>query len=134
MYVIDLQLCPTIRATVRYLPRPGLMELNPAQEIDGMLVYSADLPALPNPIGDITKQHLTVDASGARIIDTDIDLGIAATPEFKVADDAEVVMQLTYVDDAGNISTASVRTFIAKDTIAPAQPGELTVNLLREEP
>lgn len=128
MYVIDLQLCPTIRATVRYLPRPGFMDFKITRE-ESEMFGSIQIPAPPSPIGDIVKQHLTVDVNGERMVDTDVDLGLLVSAEFPVADDATIDAVLVYVDDAGNVSAESKASFIAKDTIAPPAPGELGLNL-----
>jgi hypothetical protein len=53
--------------------------------------------------------------------------------EIVAPQEATVVVTLVDVDDAGNESPPSFYEFIAKDTIAPAQPGSLGVTLVREE-
>ena len=100
-----------------------------------MLVYEADLPALPDPLGDIVNRHLTVSADGTVILDTDIDMTVTKTPEFGVADGANVTLSLTHIDDAGNPSPPSEQSFTAHDTIAPSAPGAFgEVRLLRDDP
>ncbi len=135
MHVINLKFALAVRVKVRYLPRPGLMQITAPTEKDGMLVYQAQLPALPDPLGDVVKQHLIVTSNGVSIVDVDLDLTAVKSPEFKVADDADVTLSLTYVDDAANVSAPSEQSFTAIDTIPPDAPGAFgTVELLREEP
>jgi hypothetical protein len=136
MHVIELKFCLAVRVKVRYLPRPGLMKLTGPTEKDGMLVYQAQLPALPNPIGDVVKQHLTVTApNGVDILSEDYGLEVTVSGEFKCEDGAEFVLSLTYVDDAGNVSAPSKQSFTAVDTIPPDAPGAFgEIKLIREEP
>lgn len=115
-------------------PRPGSVSATLIREESEMLVYKAALPALPDPVGDIVKQRLTVTADGVSALEVDLDITATESPEFKVADNAAVVLSLTYVDDAGNMSAPSEQSFTAADTIAPEAPGAFgEVTLLREE-
>lgn len=135
MHVVELKFCLAVRVKVRYLPRPGLMRVAAPTERDGMLVYKAQLPALPDPIGDVVKQRLAVTANDASVLEVELDLTATESPEFKVADNTNVKLTLTYVDDAGNVSAPSEQSFTAVDTIAPDAPGAFgAIELLREEP
>jgi hypothetical protein len=53
---------------------------------------------------------------------------------FAVPEDAEVHLELFNVDNAENRSTLSVFDFVALDTIPPAQPGAMTVQVIDEVP
>lgn len=135
MHVFELKFCLAVRVKVRYLPRPGLMKVTHPTEKDGMLVYKAQLPALPDPIGDIVKQRLAVTADDAPVLNVELDLTATESPEFKVADNAAVKLSLVYIDDAGNVSAPSEQSFTAVDTIPPDAPGAFgAVELVREEP
>lgn len=95
-----------------------------------MLVYTATLPTVET--ADVVSQELTIDIDG--VSNTESYAKDATTSnEFSAADNANVTLSLVYVDDAGNRSEARVQMFVATDTIAPAQPGEVGVNLIREE-
>ena len=82
---------------------------------------------------DVVSRELTV-VVGGEVVETksfagsDVLLGEVSVPQ-----DAAVVLTLVDVDDAGNRSQPAVVEFIAKDTIAPVQPGAFGVSLVREE-
>lgn len=118
------------------LPQPEEMAIRLLREEgDDMLVYNGVLPKLPDPLGDVVSQHLTVTANGVVILEADPALDATETGEFKVKDDDDVEATLTYTDDAGNVSAARKQSFKAKDTIPPDAPGEFgEFTLVREEP
>jgi hypothetical protein len=102
--------------------------------------------------GEIMANVLTYSVSAAAPVDADVvarlltlvvngeEQGTAELPAsatdslsiFSVPQDAEVVLTLVDVDDAGNKSEPAVLTFTAVDTIAPAQPGSFGVTLVSE--
>lgn len=51
---------------------------------------------------------------------------------FDIPQGASVRLELRNVDDGGNKSEPSVREFQQLDTIPPAQPGEMTVEVVEE--
>lgn len=55
------------------------------------------------------------------------------TKEYVFGQGSTVVLSLVDIDDAGNRSPASTRTFVAVDTVPPAQPGEIGVEIVGEE-
>lgn len=102
----------------------------------GQLVYVANLPALPDPVGDIAKQRLAVIVNDVTLIDVELGLDVTVSPEFRVDEGANVRLSLTYLDDANppNASEPATQEFVGHDTIAPDAPGVFgEVTLLREE-
>ena len=100
--------------------------------MSNVLTYSVSAAA---PVdGDVVARLLTLVVNGE-------DQGTAELPAsaaeglsvFSVPQDAEVVLTLVDVDDAGNKSAPAVLTFTATDTVPPQQPGALGVTLLSEE-
>lgn len=101
-----------------------------------MLVYQANLPALPSPLGDIVTQRLSVTSNDVSVLEVDLDTSATVSPEFKVNQGETVKLSMVYVDDAdpANVSAPSTQEFVARDTIAPSAPGAFgEVTLLREE-
>lgn len=103
------------------------------QESESMaLVYSVTAGA---PVdADVVSRELSVLVNGEAVGEpksfsgSTTDLG-----EVAVEQGAVVGLVLVDIDDAGNRSQPAVVEFQATDTIAPAQPGEFGVRLLREE-
>lgn len=100
--------------------------------MSNVLTYSVSAAA---PVdGDVVSRLFTLVVNGE-------DQGTAELPAtaaeglsiFSVPQDAEVVLTLVDVDDAGNKSEPCVLTFTAMDTISPPSPTTLGVTLLREE-
>lgn len=94
-----------------------------------MLVYSAVLDAAVD--SDVVSQEVTVDVAGVPTVTSHPKEG--ATFEIRAADNDTVTLTTVAIDDAGNRSEARVQSFVATDTIAPSQPGEIAVTLVREE-
>lgn len=89
--------------------------------------------AAPVVDGDVVERLLTIVVNGE-------DQGTAVFPAaatelsaFTVPQDANVVLTLVDVDDAGNKSAPAVVEFVAADTLPPAQPGAITVTLVGEK-
>lgn len=96
-----------------------------------VLTYRVSAPA---PVdADVVSRVLTVAVNGEQRDETTYegtttDLGTVDVPQ-----DAEVVLSLVDVDDAGNRSEPAVLAFVAVDTVPPAQPGALGVTLEGEK-
>lgn len=86
------------------------------------LKYRAIFPALPEGT-DLVSQLFDVSANGegqpTQTLGRDV-----ASAEFEVPQGSNVEIKLTYADDAGNLSTPRLQSFVATDTIAPDAPGE----------
>jgi hypothetical protein len=96
----------------------------------GMLVYS--VTAGPAVDADVASRRLTVTINGEVSSTVDHPSDTTSFGEISAPQDASVVVSLTDIDDAGNESQPTFYEFVAKDTIAPAQPGSLGVTLVRE--
>jgi len=68
------------------------------------------------------------DAEVVTVYDKDV-----PSVELRLPQNATVALRLVDIDDAGNRSEPSERTFTAVDTVPPAKPGELNVTVLEEE-
>ena len=119
------------------LPVPGPLEPRlKAERNDNMLVYTAGIPALSEAEqAQVTAGELvSIRFRDNKGVVTDLPVDAAESPEFTAADDEEVTISLTNVDNAGNESTAVTQTFAAKDTIPPEAPGGFgEIKLVREE-
>ena len=88
--------------------------------------------AAPVVDGDVVARLLTLVVNGedrgtSTFPATATELDVVTVPQ-----DSNVVLTLVDVDDAGNKSAPAVVEFVAADTIAPAQPGAITVTLVGE--
>jgi hypothetical protein len=118
----------TIRRLLFTLTKPGTIytrltgeRRKPNMDI---LSYEVTLPAVPAG-ASVDSQRLDVTIHGVTLSqEPALDV---LTVAIEAPQDAEVALALVYLDEVGNASQASTREFVAVDTIAPAQPGELTV-------
>lgn len=95
------------------------------------LVYSVTAAA---PVdADVVARRLMVTVNGLPQSTTEYPSETTSFSEVRVEQDAEVVLSLVDIDDAGNVSEPAVYEFVAVDTIPPAKPGEFGVTLVREE-
>lgn len=94
------------------------------------LVYN--VTAGPVVDRDVSERRLNVTVNGETTIST-FTSEVTSFGEFSFPDNANVVLTLVDVDDAGNVSSPAVVEFVAMDTIPPAKPGEFGVTLVREE-
>lgn len=83
---------------------------------------------------DVVTRELSVYVNGADVArevrayePTATDLG-----DVVVEQGSSVELRVVDVDDAGNRSEPAVLTFVAEDTLPPAQPGSLGVTLVSE--
>lgn len=95
-----------------------------------VLTYAVS--AAPVTDGDVVSRELSVVVNGLEqpVVSFPgyaVDLGVVVVPQ-----DAEVVLRLVDVDDAGNRSAPAEVSFVAKDTVPPAAPGSLGVTLVGE--
>lgn len=95
------------------------------------LVYT--VTSGPTVDSDVVTRRLMVTVNGLPAGSTDHPKDTTSFGEIKVDQDASVVVTLVDIDDAGNESQPAFLEFVAKDEIAPAQPGTLGVTLVREE-
>ena len=96
-----------------------------------MLVYS--VTAGPAVDSDVASRRLVVTVNGDVQSTAEHAADTTSFGEIAVPQDANVVVSLVDIDDAGNESQPSFFEFVAKDTIPPSQPGALGVTLVREE-
>lgn len=95
-----------------------------------VLTYAVSAPA---PVdADVVGREVTVVVNGLEqptyvVGGLSTDLGTVEVPQ-----DAEVVIRLVDVDDAGNRSEPAEVAFVAVDTLPPATPGTLGVSLVSE--
>jgi len=95
-----------------------------------VLTYAVS--AAPVVDGDVVSRELSVVINGveqpvASFPGYAVDLGVLEAPQ-----NAEVVLRLVDVDDAGNRSEPAEMMFVAVDTLPPAAPGALGVSLVSE--
>lgn len=103
------------------------------QEHESMaLIYTVTAGA---PVDrDVVARELTVIVNGEASGEPRTYPGSATDlGEVRVEQDANVVLALVDVDDAGNRSQPATVEFTATDTIPPAQPGAFGVQLVREQ-
>jgi hypothetical protein len=83
--------------------------------------------------GDVVSRELTTVVGGEVVSTKEFAGSDVLLGEISVPQDAEVVLTLVDIDDAGNRSQPAVVEFTATDTISPSQPGSFGVSLVREE-
>lgn len=110
---------------------PGLVFLKAVREENGMLVFNLALPPVGAP--DVVTRKVVVTVGSGDPQTFDLSASDLVTPELSGSDNDPVVGTLVDTDDAGNASPAREFSFVLTDTIAPAQPGEVGINVLREE-
>lgn len=95
------------------------------------LVYS--VTAAPPVDADVVARRLTVTVNGTPHAPSEYPGEATRFNDVSVNQGDSVVLALSDVDDAGNVSEPAVYEFVAVDTIPPAAPGEFGVTLVREE-
>lgn len=112
--------------------KPGLVFLKVVREEDEMLFFTL---ALPEPgAADVVSRQVIVTVGTGEPQTLNLSGSDLVTPELSGADNDTVIGTLVDTDDAGNASPAREFNFVLTDTIAPAQPGDVGINVLREEP
>lgn len=97
-----------------------------------VLIYEVELPLVPES-SDVASQELKILVGGDEQI---ITLPPTATKAegVEVLQDADVRLELRYIDDAGNRSAPGAINFTATDTIPPDAPGPFgAITLVGEE-
>ncbi len=95
-----------------------------------MLFYKVNLP--PPVDADVVTRELSVFVNGVTDPTMVVEVTDATELSFNQGDNVSLV--LTDVDDAGNRSAPSAAlSFVATDSLAPQQPGDMTVELVRED-
>lgn len=111
--------------------KPGLVFLKVVREEDEMLFFNLALPAAG--AADVVSRQVVVTIGTGSPQTLSLAATDLVTPELSGNDNDTVVGTLVDTDDAGNASPAREFSFVLTDTIAPAQPGEVGLNVLREE-
>jgi hypothetical protein len=108
----------------------GVVQLRSDESMADVLSYTVTA-ALPVD-ADVVSRMLTIVVNGEDMGTVDVPVDSTELSVFSAPQDAEVTLTLVDVDDAGNKSEPAVYSFVATDTIAPAQPGGLGVTLTGE--
>ena len=95
------------------------------------LVYN--VTAGPVVDKDVAERRLSVSVNGEVRSTAPYSPDTTSFGELSFSDNDSVVLTLVDVDDAGNVSSPATLEFVALDTVAPSQPGELGVAFVREE-
>lgn len=113
---------------------PGLVFLKTVREENGMLFFNLTLPpATDKDVLEGGKRTVVVTVGSGSAQTFELAGTATATEELSGSDNDPVVGTLVDTDDAGNAGPAREFSFVLVDTIAPAQPGEVGLNILREE-
>lgn len=120
---------------LRDLPDPGPISLSVYLEDGSMLVFKINLPALPDPAGDIVSGELTVTIGDAAPVVIPTTSGQAFVDELRGVQGSTVSASFAWVDDANNRSAhpSSIDGVVLNDTIPPSDPGALSLKVTREE-
>lgn len=110
---------------------PGLLFLKTVREENGMLYFVLTLP--PAGALDVVSRLVVVTVGTSDPQTFDLLGSDLVTPEMSGGDNDAVVGTLVDTDDAGNASPAREFSFVLVDTIAPPQPGEVGLQVTREE-
>ena len=96
-----------------------------------MLVFSISLP----PVGaaDVVERTLTVTIGDNAPQTLNPAIDATETGELQGNDNDAVHAELVDTDDAGNQSQPSTLDAVLSDTIPPPQPGQMGINVIREE-
>lgn len=116
-------------AKILRLRRPGKVFLVLYSENDGMLDFKLILPA-PSA-SDVVARRLSLQIGQ----NTPLEIGLMVDEEAPVyaGEEGDVISgSLVDIDDADNESPPRDFEFTLRDTIAPGQPGELGIEVIRE--
>lgn len=118
-------------ATGPQTPVVRVVQIRSDTTMADVLTYRVSAPA---PVdADVVARLLSVSVNGN---DRGTESYDGKTTDFGTVDvpqDAEIIVSLVDVDDAGNRSEPAVLSFVAVDTVPPAQPGALGVTLEGEK-
>lgn len=113
-----------MRSSVRP-PRPGLVNLLVYSENNHMLNFKVVLP--PPAAADSVSRVVSVKVGEADAVVKTVDVATAELDGYEGADNADVVVETYDVDDAGNNGAVRSQAFVLVDTIAPGEPGEVSL-------
>lgn len=108
----------------------GVVQLRSDKSMADVLSYTVTA-ALPVD-ADVVSRLLTITVNGEDMGTAEVAVDLTELSVFSAPQDAAVTLTLVDVDDAGNKSEPAVYSFVATDTLAPAQPGGLGVTLTGE--
>ena len=100
-----------------------------------MIRVRVAFPAIQPENDDVEQLEFSYSVNGAEAV-VELLPKETALKELTFPQDARVSLSLVYLDDATptpNRSPASTREFVALDTVPPAAPGELGVEVIGEE-
>lgn len=120
-----------IRSLIKVLRlrQPGMVFLVLTREIDSMLEFKLILPAPSAP--DVVERRLSLQI-GSQPPLTPVLMADEEAPLYSGTEGDLVSGSLVDVDDAGNVSPPRDFEFTLRDTIAPPQPGEIGIEVVRE--
>lgn len=95
------------------------------------LVYSINIPISSSK--DVVYRILSIHIGGVLKYRRSFPASTTNFGEFKFSHNDEVVVSVIDIDDANNSSTTLTRSFVAKDTVAPAAPTHIDINFERED-
>lgn len=81
---------------------------------------------------DVVARQLSITVDGVSEGTRSYEGGTTDLGTFEASQDANVVLTLIDVDDAGNYSEPAVLSFVASDTLRPSTPGAFNVILVSE--
>jgi hypothetical protein len=96
-----------------------------------LIVFDVLLP--PPAAPDVISRELGISISGQPAEVRSLGTADTLITGLKAPQGTTVSLSLVDVDDAGNRSIPSYKTFEALDTIPPPQPGELGITITGEE-
>ena len=96
------------------------------RKVTNMSIISFNIVLPPVVDSDVVARELVIQIDGVE--PEIVDLGITETEVGREGpQDAELRLELTNIDDAGNRSMPSILVAVLADTFSPAQPGELSI-------
>lgn len=108
----------------------GVVQIRSDENMADVLSYTVTA-ALPVD-ADVISRALTVVVNGEDMGTSSVPGNMTELGVFSAPQGADVTLTLVDIDNAGNNSEPAVYSFVATDTIAPAQPGGLGVTLTGE--
>lgn len=136
LVVVSKSILVELRAIKKKVGRsaPGLVFLKVVREENAMLIFKLVLPpAVDKDVQTGGKRTVVVAIGSGEPQTIELAGDAIETEELQGNDNDTVVGSLTDTDDAGNPGPAREFSFVLVDTIAPAQPGEVGINVIREE-
>lgn len=108
----------------------GVVQIRSDENMADVLSYTVTA-ALPVD-ADVVSRALTIVVNGEDMGTSNVPGNVTELGVFSAPQDADVMLTLVDIDNAGNTSEPAHYSFVATDTLAPAQPGGLGVTLTGE--